>query len=638
MQLCSSLLGPHTCSCAMGAWSDESSDEGPWGDWPSGNEGPCDTEEGPWAQVDRAARQPSKRSKKVVFNAACVNMPEADWEMLKEIASKPGKQQKREARGQSADAVLDRYRGPGRCSCAGHTKHGGHPCHRDLDRAVLLATCRSYWTLPPLGRAFLVNSFHSEAKEQSGLKRVTWHMGETRLCFTNFCHLLGVGTCTIRQDIGSAGRANASLPRGPRAQGNQTSVCDFFFQEIYQSAAESLPAPSRSQGVEASGCQGDADISFDNKPWLDAGDPLWPDGEDSWCPDRPAVDVSQMLTVAADGKDIGLPMRFLGHNTLHALYWCFRAHWSALQDHGSLEDIHGRQGRPNVGAECPSFSTFRRRWDAVWSYYLKFRKSSQHAQCDTCFKLQQVIEDRKGNLVAKWNAATELRQHYRDTYLDRQIYWNLRLASRSHGNVLTLIIDSMDKAKFAWPRWSFAVRPHELADLRRPRAVFTASWAHGYCCDLYMANESVNHGSDAFLEVLCQTIQRVKVLCVEQGRPFPEHLVIQSDNTVAQAKNQHVMLFLAWLVHKRYFMTATLNFMVVGHTHEDVGNRFAAGHSLGLVCSLVSLACPCRCLGTRGRTVTKHASNSFDCGTCRAGPRPGCFRPLVRLGLRGALL
>jgi hypothetical protein len=65
------------------------------------------------------------------------------------------------------------------------------------------------------------------------------------------------------------------------------------------------------------------------------------------------------------------------------------------------------------------------------------------------------------------------------------------------------------------------------------------------------------------------------------GRPFPRHLVIQSDNTVSQAKNETVMLWLAWLVAEALFETANLFFLRVGHTHEDIDHLF------GIVCTLV---------------------------------------------------
>ena len=157
--------------------------------------------------------------------------------------------------------------------------------------------------------------------------------------------------------------------------------------------------------------------------------------------------------------------------------------------------------------------------------------------CNTCFKLNKILHEKSMSLSTKLSAARQLREHYDDMYLDRQIYWNLRLGSRHGNDVLVIIIDSMDKTKFAWPRWPFGVRPHELADLKRPRMSLTAAMAHGYCVDLHMAPETLNHGSNAFCEVLCQSIEHVWRICKSQSRPFPSHLVVQSDNTVARAKN-----------------------------------------------------------------------------------------------------
>jgi hypothetical protein len=64
-------------------------------------------------------------------------------------------------------------------------------------------------------------------------------------------------------------------------------------------------------------------------------------------------------------------------------------------------------------------------------------------------------------------------------------------------------------------------------------------------------------------------------ICKQQGREFPKHLVIQSDNTVAQAKNSHVTLLLSYVVARFKFISVTLNFLMVGHTHEDLGLIYA---------------------------------------------------------------
>ena len=218
----------------------------------------------------------------------------------------------------------------------------------------------------------------------------------------------------------------------------------------------------------------------------------------------------------------------------------------------------------------PSYGTFRRRYNEVWDKYLIIRKASQHAQCQTCWELQQKINQR-GSMQAKLKAVRDLGQHYADQYADRCLYWALRHASRMRDNVLVIIIDSMDKAKFAWPRYPWPRLPKDLEGLIRPRLSLTAAIAHGYVTNFFLASERVNHGPDCFLEQLFTTIQDVFDMCRESGSPVPEHLVIQTDNTVAQCKNNWANLAMAFLVMTRKFKSVTMNYLMVGHTHEDIG-------------------------------------------------------------------
>lgn len=223
---------------------------------------------------------------------------------------------------------------------------------------------------------------------------------------------------------------------------------------------------------------------------------------------------------------------------------------------------------------APSFVTFYRRWVAVWKQYLVFRKSSQHAQCLTCFELQQQMHNKGVGWAAKMKAAADMFQHNQQQYLDRCLYWSLRWASRAFQDVLCVIIDTPDRTRYAWPRFPYHKLPKDLAGILRPRIVVTGVIAHGYCTTLFYADENRPHGGAAFLEALMRTVSRVQRLCTEAGRAFPRHLVIQSDNTVAQAKNSLVMLMLAVLVSCGYFSTAVINFLMVGHTHEDIDQLF----------------------------------------------------------------
>ena len=57
------------------------------------------------------------------------------------------------------------------------------------------------------------------------------------------------------------------------------------------------------------------------------------------------------------------------------------------------------------------------------------------------------------------------------------------------------------------------------------------------------------------IDLRCQLLDEVLQISQETGRKFPSHLVLQSDNTPAQAKNSEVLLFLAYLVARGKWVT-----------------------------------------------------------------------------------
>ena len=191
-------------------------------------------------------------------------------------------------------------------------------------------------------------------------------------------------------------------------------------------------------------------------------------------------------------------------------------------------------------------------------------------------KFSKMIHYGDATVREKQQSAQAWQPHLRDQYQDRLIYWHLRWRSKMpDSNILRIIIDGMDKSKGTWPQYGFR-KPKTLDKFQRPRLTIHLAMAHGFCCDFYVADdENFFHGASFFCEILTRTLARVAEACRQQGRAMPEHLVIQSDHTTAQAKNAETTNFLAALVRKFKFKSCVLHFLRVGHTHEDVDFVFS---------------------------------------------------------------
>ena len=431
-------------SKALGPWRSEASQKrqaasqgvgdskalGPWSEA---------SQKGQSAQQKRTATSyqstPPKKAPRVDLTQACV------MDIPHHVRGHAVPVSKKAERAKDPKAIKERYSGNGRCVCTKHRAQKAPPCHRRVPLALIIQLCSSLVGMSTEEKGFIFHQMYNASEEDEESRRAaelrcsrkSWCIGEHKMCFTNFCHMLFCSPATVREfvtiEAGSDGkrmskRSKCSRQTGrPRTQGQQV---DFFFQEYYQSAGEPLPQVTQRRANGA--VHADADIvqkvNGQWGPWLNKGDPLNGQDDDHYEPDRPIVDIAHMCTLACDGAVVGLPVRFLQHSTLYALYWQFLAHWEALQSSGRLEvKESGCQG------STPSFPTFSRRWTSVWRFYLKFRKSSAHSQCNTCFKYQQVMFERGSTVAERLDAARHLQEHIRVTYLDRQIYWNLRFVS-----------------------------------------------------------------------------------------------------------------------------------------------------------------------------------------------------------------
>ena len=336
----------------------------------------------------------------------------------------------------------------------------------------------------------------------------------------------------------------------------QRNVVSIFLAELYQGAAEPLP-----------------ECALDTN-WLDTD--MAADWVTSLDPDLSSRAPLGLANLLLDVK--GLPVRFLPPGRPRDIYWQFLC-WcenlksgmgglSLVTSGVSLADDTARNFTP------ASWTTFWRTWNEEWRSVLKFRQKSQHTRCDKCHELEERMRASRCNAHEKLAIAKLMRAHLREQFLDRSIYHSTRWLSRHHpsDNVMTLIIDGMDKTKFRIPRYKLHKLPKFLEKHYRPHLTCMACICHGWMTNIFLADENIDTGGNMMCEIVLRMVARVLEMCRTSGRDFPKHIVIVTDNTVALAKNSVTFNLMAWLTSRGLASTIDLWNLREGHTHEDIGS------------------------------------------------------------------
>ena len=229
-----------------------------------------------------------------------------------------------------------------------------------------------------------------------------------------------------------------------------------------------------------------------------------------------------------------------------------------------------------------SFAQFWRVWRQEYSH-MKFRARSTHAICSVCLRYKFLIKDFGHHLRARAVQQQHYLRHLEDQFKDRCAYWRARASSRLRSsNEVCIIMDGMDQGKFAVPRATHIYRSKELNTLQRPRLHITGAIAHGHFVAFSISNADCPKDSSTMTEMLAHCI----TLLQQQGVNLSKtSLVLQTDNTPREFKNNPLLRFLCFLTANRIVDRASLRCLRTGHSHEDVDQVFGqlAGHLVNRV-------------------------------------------------------
>ena len=169
----------------------------------------------------------------------------------------------------------------------------------------------------------------------------------------------------------------------------QRQIVDQRFAELYMSAAEHLPTDDVAE-VHSNIASDDWATSRGmllDIPTLAAT---------RWSPDA-SIESEALLAVSSTHA----PKRSLQHGRLVDLWWQFVAWWDAGNE------LAGGEG------QCPCWATFWRSWSERWQHALRFRKSSEHSQCNECWQYGEALARSASSVEEKQAIAHNWREHLR---------------------------------------------------------------------------------------------------------------------------------------------------------------------------------------------------------------------------------
>ena len=280
------------------------------------------------------------------------------------------------------------------------------------------------------------------------------------VCFKAFAAILGHSERTLLKYISGQPdlrRSNSAVT--PRSK-EQTMFCHMFFAELYQTAAEDLPE----KPVLDKNCSIDDHIASAGQEEVSVNSVEY-SKHFVWMLEAPVAEMMSALLKCSESAHT----RTLPPGEISDLWQQFLA-WSHNQ---------GRRAPSHKFSDelaTPGWSTFYRAWSQHWHVrrghkLLEFRKKSQHSECEFGATQRGKLHDRRLTMEEKQQTAAAWRTHLQNQYHDRCLYWGLRFSSRQHQGVLTIIADSLDKGKCAYPKFEFSRVPADLDKLNRPRCV-----------------------------------------------------------------------------------------------------------------------------------------------------------------------
>ena len=206
---------------------------------------------------------------------------------------------------------------------------------------------------------------------------------------------------------------------------------------------------------------------------------------------------------------------------------------------------------------------------------VRFSKYTTHTRCDTCVTLDRL--QRTSRTQEHLLYCRALRYKHRERFgKARQAIANLKQLSLSFPNeFLTIHCDDMDNQKSMLPRIMEPGKalsgcykiPTKLTGTITTSGLFPT----GRNVAFFYNHDEFENGSNKMVSVLYKLLLRF----LNEFKFLPRHLNLCLDNCFKENKNRYLFAFLASLVELNVFTEVTVNYLLVGHTGNEVDQLFS---------------------------------------------------------------
>ncbi len=156
--------------------------------------------------------------------------------------------------------------------------------------------------------------------------------------------------------------------------------------------------------------------------------------------------------------------------------------------------------------------------------------------------------------------------------LQRRCYYDRKVRGLSHKDrYLSIIMDAMDQGKTQLP---LMTRKQKNDTVKLMKQKLMGVMAHGHGTYVYVAHPPMATGTNFSIECLWRTIMKLNDEYTAKGKHLPPVLTLQLDNA-SDNKSKTMLAFATYLVEAGVFESIELNFLMVGHTHEDIDQFFS---------------------------------------------------------------